>query len=84
MKTTELDKLKKVSEDSNKIGAFLDWLMTEKGYFWCKYGDGSKGEWEDRLYPVRDSIEQMLAAYFDIDLVKCEKERQKILDSLIK
>lgn len=79
MKTPELDKMKKVSEDSQKIGEFLDWLKGK--YEIARWGDISG---VDRLFPINENTEQLLADYFNIDLIKCEKERREILENIRK
>lgn len=71
----ECEKLTKVADKSNIIGAFLDWL-NEKGYVLSEWDD------HDKLYPVHLSIEKLLAKYFNIDLVKVEKERSAWLEQL--
>lgn len=82
VKTTELDKMAKVHERSQAIGAFLDWLGGERDYTICELGEN--GEGMEEYFPVRPNIEKLLAEYFDIDLEKVEKERRKLLDSLQK
>jgi len=69
--TPELEKMRGVREESQKIGRFLDWLRGE-GLEVCKVG----GE------PFYLSIEQLLAKYFEIDLEKVEEERRALLDHL--
>ena len=76
-RTPELDKMKAVQGDSQVIGAFID-SLSEQGIHLAKYGDG------DDMWPVSKSIEQILADYFEIDLVKVEKERRAILDHIRK
>ena len=74
-KTPELDKMKAVQAESQTIGAFLD-AISQKEMILAEYDD------KDRLFPVHKSIEQILADYFEIDLVKVEKERCAILDHI--
>ena len=92
MKTTELDKMKKVSEESQSIGNFLDWCF-QKGWFFCKVHEHVEGCYDkkerkscgyttDRPEQVFVNIEKLLAEYYDIDLDKCEKERIKILEEI--
>lgn len=86
--TPELDKMLKVSEESNKIGNFLWWLRNEAGYsicFWSEYpgdweaeNDGREGEY----FPVHKSIEQLLADYYKLDLDKMEQEKIALLREL--
>lgn len=69
VKYPECEKLQETAWLSQAIGEFLDWAENEKNYrFWNS--DGT---------PLHYSIEKILADYFDIDLKKVEKERQKIL-----
>ena len=79
--TPELNKIKKNQFESQTIGEFLDWLQNEKGIILCVY---DKDVSEHHPYPIRESIEQLLAKYFRIDLQKAEKERVAILDNLRK
>lgn len=74
--TPELDKMQEVKEESQKLGAFLDWLESS-GRVLCNY---IENEYSDEYRPVRDSIEEILSYYFDIDLKKAEKEREAILE----
>ncbi len=82
MKTPELNKIKKVSEKSQEIGNFLDWLESI-GYHTAEYKKFDDVE-DEVLVTTFLNREQILAKYFKIDLVKAEKERQAILDSLRK
>ena len=65
-----------------KDGEVRHWDMSEYGrkytdeqYLDCGYLDGE-------LVPYRQSIEQLLAKYFNIDLVKVEQEKQAILKAI--
>ncbi len=70
----ECDKLAKVSEDSQKIGEFIDWLHSQ---------EIELAKWEDdELFTIHESIEKLLAKYFEIDLVKVENERQALLKAM--
>lgn len=75
--SSEIEKVRAVRERSQTIGAFLEWLQS-KEYVIASWGA------DDKLYPVRDSIEQLLAQYFDIDLKKLEKEKRALLDEIRK
>jgi len=76
VETTECDKLAAVSGDSQTIGAFLDWLQSEKGYTLCDV------DRHDRFTPVSDGTQALLAEYFEIDLNKVEQERRGLLAAL--
>lgn len=70
--TPELDKMKSVKDQSEIIGGFIDWLSCNQLEICIRNPD-------DDLFPVRKSIEQLLAQYFKINLNKCERERQAVL-----
>lgn len=72
--TTELDKMHGVTPRSQPIGEFLEWL-SYKGIVLAKYEDGAT--WPR---PIYDTIEQLLAEHFEIDLKKIEQERRALLD----
>jgi len=82
MKTPELNKIKKVSDKSQEIGNFLDWLGSV-GYHIAEYKKVYGFE-EKQLVTIYLNPEQILAKYFKINLDKAEKERQMILDDLRK
>jgi hypothetical protein len=75
-KYPEHEKLAKVKDKSQIIGAFLDNGLPDGVVF---------AEWNrhrDVLYPVRCDIQQWLADYFDIDRDKLEAEKQQMLDEI--
>ncbi len=79
---SEIDKLLSVKDKSQTIGEFIEWLQ-EKGYvlsFWLERGQRPHS-WSE-LAPLRKSIEQILAEYFEIDLDKVEHERRALLEEL--
>lgn len=73
--TPELDRLLAIAPDSQKIGAFLDWLG-EQDIILCE--QNANGRFE----PACRSIPSLLAAYFDIDENKCEVERRQLLEAI--
>lgn len=77
--TPELDKMQKVQEASQAIGAFLD-SMREHGYVMCE--ENSRAGWETLYFPSNKNIEQLIALHFDVDLVKAEKEREALLAAI--
>jgi hypothetical protein len=84
MNTPECDRMLAVKEKSQLIGEFLDWLGSQ-GLTICRLRDVTcDGEEIDpqQYLPNRESIEQLLARFFSIDLVKVEAERRKILEDL--
>jgi len=82
METPELNKIKKVSEKSQEIGNFLDWLESI-GYYIAEYKKFDDVE-EEQLVTIFLPREKILAKYFEIDLDKAEKERVKILEDFRK
>ena len=104
---TELEKLEDVSERSQAIGEFLEWLFSSKKYRIAKYltdkeYESEENVWFDKslfgdakpikrhiigkgeLMPTSIDIEKLLAEYFEIDLVKVEKERRDCLKEIRK
>jgi len=70
----ECEKLKAISDKSNTIGRFLD---SQTQYVLCQWDDK-----HERYRPVHESLEQILAKYFDIDMEKVETERRAMLEAL--
>ena len=71
----EHEKLSAVKEQSQAIGGFLDWLINEQGCHIAEYPGDS-----DELMPISNSIERLLATYFDIDLGKIAAEKDAMLE----
>lgn len=79
-KIPTLKKMEEIQPFSQKIGDFLD-FMANKGYYMCEFIE--RDDYDIDIYsPTFLSREQMLAMFFDIDLVEAEKERQALLDSI--
>lgn len=81
----ECEKLHAVSDDSQKIGEFLEWL--KRKYYICEFWDREKlddsgDQSNEGFYPNYKSIQDLLAEYFEIDMNKVEEERREILKSL--
>jgi hypothetical protein len=69
-----------VTDKSQSIGEFLEWLLGEKGMHLARYDeDHFDGEF---LMPVNIGIQELLAEYFEIDLNKVEQERRALLENL--
>lgn len=87
MEYTECEKMQKVSDKSQKIGQFLEWLR-EQGLTICEIQEDFPCEecGEESMQYVEHyrSIEQRLADFFEIDLDKVEDERQHMLKELQK
>ena len=67
-------KLANVQPQSQAIGEFLEWLTSETGHVIAKYGD------DERLRPSYESINGLLAQFFQIDLTVLETEKRAMLD----
>lgn len=76
MEYTEHEKLKKIADKSQTVGEFLEWLQGEKGVTLAEYNRN------DNLYPVRFSIQDLLAEFFEIDQNRLETEKQHMLEEL--
>ncbi len=79
----EVEKLVAAQDESRAISSFIDWLE-ENGYAICtlqKTGFHG-GDFDEIWMPKRNSHEEMLADYFEIDLNKVEEERRAMLESL--
>lgn len=90
----EHSKLKLISEESEKIGNFLEWLKS-KEIILCRshiHTDRCYNESLDRLcglcvgeyFPDSLGIEEILAMYFEIDLKKLSLEKDEMLKEIRK
>ncbi|WKW87105.1 hypothetical protein SEA_NICOLE72_68 [Microbacterium phage Nicole72] len=73
-----------VSDHSQAIGEFIEWLSSEQGYVIAEYGTDEPDDdrSEHRLYPVSRPITSWLAQYFNINPAKIEAEKRAMLDSM--
>jgi len=88
----ECEKMQKVKEKSQELGFFLEWLQNK--YTLCEYQNQVTHEYKDEdgndwdtytpesYFPSRDSINNILANYFNIDLNKVAEEQAQILKEL--
>lgn len=75
--TPMLDKMKAVREQSQVIGEFMEWLWS-RGYVLCRpVGEGYSSI---PYLPALDSIEDLLADFFGVDLGAAERERRAVLE----
>ena len=72
----ELEKLRRVSEESRAISGFMEWAE-HKGYRLVRTHEEDGATFE---FPV--NVEQAMAEYFEIDMAKVEAERRELLDRL--
>lgn len=81
-KTPELDKMLAVKEKSQAIGEFLEWLDGQEIMLAEWTGSNCDECGKEVLMLMVMHREKLLAKYFEIDLNKCEQERQQILADL--
>ena len=73
----EHEKLKAVSDKSQSIGEFIEWLQHEKGIELAEWG-GSRGT---ALVPCMQSMISLLAEFFGIDRDILESEKLAMLEA---
>jgi hypothetical protein len=82
----EHEKLKKVSEKSQVIGEFIDWLGERDDPIhlahWVESGRSTVHGPEHELVYARVPINRLLAEFFGIDLDCLEDEKRAMLDDL--
>ena len=74
----EHDKLTAIKEKSQFIGEFLEWANCQ-GMTLCTTEESEYRRERDAYIPVHKNIEKLLAEFFEVDLMKLEKEKQKML-----
>jgi hypothetical protein len=88
-KYPECEKLLVISEKSQELGYFLEWLTNR--YTLCQSRESVKEyipETDETFYtpegyyPIRLPIQAILADYFNIDMNKVEEEKNQILKEL--
>jgi hypothetical protein len=78
----EHERLALVSEKSQAIGEFLDWLQQDRKLVlaeWVK-----RPHLDEKLIPFYLPVQKLLAEYFEIDLDKLEHEKREMLAELRK
>ena len=75
----EHEKLSEVSDKSQAIGEFIDWLEYEKGIHLGFYPDG-----QEPMQAVFMNIRDLLADFFEIDLDKIDLEKDAMLEAMRK
>lgn len=86
----ECEKLAAIADNSNPIGAFLDWLESTQQIVLCRWEDNDDEDTNDYLphllmpteFRGSNGINKLLALYFNIDLDKVEQERRALLEWL--
>lgn len=67
-----------LTTERETVQNFLEWLLDERGLSLAKHAPELRGG----LYPIWDSREKLIAAYFDIDLTEWSLEKQRMLDEI--
>jgi hypothetical protein len=85
----ECEKLASVSDRSNEIGEFLNWIAGQGLIIseWVKNEDDDTNDYMPEIllsagYHTNTGINKLLAKYFEIDLDKVEQERRALLEWL--
>ncbi len=91
VKRPTLEKMQEVQKESQIIGEFLDY-MSERDSVMCepnKWNGVDNEDWDETTHeacylPTKRTTEQMIALFFEIDLVEAEKERSALLEAVRK
>jgi hypothetical protein len=81
----EHDKLVAISDKSQVIGSFIEWLENEKEIRLCTFVPARR---EDRIWiaegytPINESINDLLAEFFNIDQNKINQEKENMIKKL--
>ena len=81
-KYPECEKLAKVSEKSQLIGEFLEWLQNEKEIALAKWAQVEGSVFSNSNLFLVNHTESLLYEFFEIDMKKVEKERKQMLKEL--
>jgi hypothetical protein len=79
----EHDKLHAIKDESQAIGEFLDWVRQEYGANLI-IPDDTNDMNGDNWHFISLTTEQLLAAFFDINLDAIEEEKRTILDAQVR
>lgn len=74
------EKLKGLGHDRAAVQNFVDWLFDEKNWHICQEAEYERGEYGDRLETIRMRREDIMAAFFEIDLTVLDDEKRAMLD----
>jgi hypothetical protein len=75
----ECEKMALITDKSQVIGEFMDWLLGR--YVLCQYKHPLHGDWP---VPQNVNIQKLLAEFFEIDLDKVDAEKKAMLEELRK
>ena len=79
-KMPECERMRAVKDQSQAIGAFLEWVRSTKGWTLTEPWTDEYGR-ESRI-PASFVMEDLLAEFFKIDLKKVEEEKCALLDHI--
>lgn len=74
----EHDKLRKIADKSQVCGEFIDWLES-RGIVLCEIHRR-----RDEFLPTQETLQALLAAFFDIDQKRIDAEKEEMLDDIRK
>ncbi len=78
MNYPEHEKLKDVSKLSQQLGSFIEWGQMN-GLVLCQYDEET-----DQYRSSRKTINELLSAFYRIDLMKLESEKEHMLNEVRK
>lgn len=78
MKYPEHVKLAEISDKSQVVGEFVDWMVETKGIVLAQYVKDDMDH--ERLRPNWVPLMNLLAEFFDIDQNKIEQEKRAMLE----
>lgn len=73
----EHDKLRKIADESQALGEFIDVGIPQMGLVLCDARDEN-----GRLWPTSKSVDSILSEYFGIDRYKLEAEKREMLEKI--
>jgi hypothetical protein len=73
----EHEKLKKISDKSQTVGDFLEWLNSQ-GLHLCEWVD-SRYAGEGEFSSANKNTDDLLAEFFEIDQAKLEEEKRELI-----
>ncbi len=78
IQTPECDRMIAARTETEPAGEFFAWLRDTKGYVLASWSRRPVGH-DDKLVPVFDSVEKLLAEWQGINLDEVERERRLVL-----
>lgn len=75
----EHEKLRKISDKSQVVGEFLEWLEDTKGWRLARWG-----RYINWMEPVHYDVQDILAEFFGIDRDRLDAEKDAMLEELRK